>query len=269
MKHPWRQWADEYIEFQLSRFSEDIKEMVAESGELTPAAVADLLSCVVAGSEVPSDGLEAVRARDPETIEALRELLLDSPPRMQFVKVVLLDAGCAPIELTHELCRAAVHTPNPSFNRHFVEEISRVNPRGVRDVLAEFVRTGTPWEVAGAVNALYWAGGEASSNLVEEEEEEWPEPRTEQVMVLLERFVHEENLDMRRSLMTSIPWTAKNPPSGVAALLEAAHRIASGHEDPYIRQRYATETGMSRVLPCLPHRPTEPAEGGGSGCDAS
>lgn len=55
------------------------------------------------------------------------------------------------------LMKAAVHDPDPSFNRQFVEPaLHAFGRRRVRSALLEYLRTGTDLERAGAARAWYW-----------------------------------------------------------------------------------------------------------------
>ncbi|MFI9307639.1 hypothetical protein [Streptomyces triculaminicus] len=56
------------------------------------------------------------------------------------------------------LLKAAVHDPDPSFNRQFVEPaLNAFGHRRVRIALLGYLRTGTDLERAGAARAWYWS----------------------------------------------------------------------------------------------------------------
>ncbi|MFJ9721285.1 hypothetical protein ACIRP3_00860 [Streptomyces sp. NPDC101209] len=74
------------------------------------------------------------------------------------VKRPLLEHAHLPEELFAPLMAAAVHDPDPSFCRWFVEPaLYCFGRRRVLDALGDYLRTGTDLERAGATRAFYWA----------------------------------------------------------------------------------------------------------------
>ncbi|MEU1200341.1 hypothetical protein ABZ446_29525 [Streptomyces sp. NPDC005813] len=74
------------------------------------------------------------------------------------VKRPLLEHAHLPEELFTPLMAAAVHDPDPSFCRWFVEPaLYCFGRRRVLEALVEYLRTGTDLERAGATRAWYWA----------------------------------------------------------------------------------------------------------------
>jgi hypothetical protein len=96
------------------------------------------------GVDVDAPGTPAMR-RARNLAHAVRRPLLESPR--------LADELFAP------LMAAAVHDPDPSFCRWFVEPaLYGFGRRRVLEALVEYLRSGTDAERAGATRAWYWAG---------------------------------------------------------------------------------------------------------------
>lgn len=259
MSNRWNQLADEFVArgrlellTMLNRMdASDRRELLgaAEDAEPSPGLLAVHLASIVGGSGASREDLDAVRHPSSEDIDALRSLLHDQA-RMHFVKVLLLGAGCAPRELTFDLTRAAIYTVNPSFNKQFILRSAREDPDGVRRALSWFLENGNAWEVAGAYDAIYCRG----SCFQEAGAEELDQHRR----TLLRRFVEENDLDLRRSLVSHIAWDPSCYSCDVSTLLNAGRQIASKHEDEYIRKRFAYDTGKSTLIPPLPQRAPDP-----------
>ena len=259
MSNRWNELADDFVargRLELLTILEELDDSDRrvllgpdEDAEPSPGLLAVHLAPILGGSGASPEDLEAVRHPSPEDIEALRSLLHDHV-RMHFVRVLLREAGRVPHELTFDLTRAAVYTVDPSHNRLFVERSARKDPDGVRRALSWFFEHGNAWEVAGANNAMYWCSacfGEAGVEQLEQLR-----------YARLRRFVEEDDLDLRRSLIAVISWDPGHYGSNVKPLLKAARKIARKHEDTYIRKRFAYDKGKSRLIPPLPHRPHDP-----------
>ncbi|MFI6468119.1 hypothetical protein [Streptomyces sp. NPDC050528] len=145
------------------------------------------------------------------------------------------------------LIKAAVHDPNPSFNRQFVEPaLNAFGYRRVRRALLGCLRTGTDQERAGAARAWYWSALPLQLSNVRAEDSdverragaddrsavvgEWHE-------AALREFVNNEHLDVRRSLLPGLPLRTSAYPPALHDLVEAAVTIARSHPDEYIRHR--------------------------------
>ncbi|GLY76539.1 hypothetical protein [Actinoallomurus iriomotensis] len=145
------------------------------------------------------------------------------------------------------LIKAAVHDPDPSFNRQFVEPaLNAFGRRRVRSALIDRLRTGTDVERAGAARAWYWSalplrlhnvraedartGGPAEADDRSVLVREWYE-------AALREFVRNEHLDVRRCVLPGLPlWRSAYPPE-LHDLVDAAVAIARAHPDEYIRHR--------------------------------
>lgn len=142
------------------------------------------------------------------------------------------------------LMKAAVHDPDPSFNRQFVEPArDRFGLERVRTALLEYLRAGTNAERAGAARAWYWARI-SMEELIEREEEASQDESTDKPTVVtrwnetaLREFVSNEDLDVRRCLLPGLRLTTSAYPQELHHLVDTAVAIARSHPDEYIRHR--------------------------------
>ncbi|GJF32762.1 hypothetical protein KNE206_54620 [Kitasatospora sp. NE20-6] len=156
------------------------------------------------------------------------------------------DATAFPEASFEVLIRAAVHDPNPSFNRWFVEAaLNAFGRRRVRFRLIDHLRTGTDTERAGAARAWYWtalpldhprrgpagpggAGAEVDDGSVAVRE--WRE-------AALQEFVGNEHLEVRRCILPVLPLRLSAYPPELQHLVGEAVAIARSHPDDYLRHR--------------------------------
>ncbi|MFF7759529.1 hypothetical protein [Streptomyces griseorubiginosus] len=123
-------------------------------------------------STVFQNGAVTEKAGDAEKERVFRECVaevarligvdVDRPGRARSlagaVRRPLLERSHPPEELFAPLMAAAVHDPDPSFCRWFVEPaLYCFGRRRVLEALVEYLRTGTDLERAGATRAWYWA----------------------------------------------------------------------------------------------------------------
>jgi hypothetical protein len=192
--------------------------------------------------------LDAVASTSAEDIEWLINGLRDGKKKW-FVQLLCARSDILPEDFFMPLVRAAVYEDDPSYNRDFVDPCIRIfGVRRVSEALLNFVSTGTNFEKAGAVNALYWALG--SPDNAEEIEDIYIRRRS----MYLQEFVSNRNLHVRRSIIPNLVLDPKKYPENLAPLVEEAIRIARHHSDSYIRHRLQVELGQSKVLEPLPHR---------------
>lgn len=204
--------------------------------------------------------------------EWLADALAD-PNGKWFVVFVLRQApALVATPLFEPLIRAAVYERNPSDNRMFIEPCVRcVGWQRTTQALLLCVQDGTDFEKAGAVNGLYWALGYGSraGSMLRSTIEDWvPDPTESQGespsatrgrlhRVLLEEFVRNPNVDVRRSIVS---WLSKPSeyPLDLRGLAEEAKQIALSHPDDYIRDRAEMEMlprqGSKVEFSPLPHR---------------
>ncbi|MFJ8473334.1 hypothetical protein [Kitasatospora sp. NPDC094011] len=149
-----------------------------------------------------------------------------------------------PEEYFEPLLEAAVHDPNPSFNRRFVEPaLIAFGQRRVRLALLGYLQAGTDPERAGAARAWYWTaltvggGRTATAGEGSSVRDSWNE-------AALREFVGNEDLDVRRCILPGLPLVARAYPAELHALVETAVTIARSHPDEYIRHRAEIQTGL-------------------------
>ncbi|WP_234328072.1 hypothetical protein [Streptomyces sp. NRRL S-37] len=151
------------------------------------------------------------------------------------------------------LIEAAVHDPDPSFNRQFVEPaLNAFGQRRVQAALLDCLRTGTNADRAGAARAWYWSALPARMPLVRAEDPdaaERAEPDEDADIpaewrdAALREFVSNEHLDVRRCLLPGLPLRKSAHPPELHDLVDTAVRIARSHPDAYIRHRVEHQVG--------------------------
>ncbi|WP_223835849.1 hypothetical protein [Streptomyces venezuelae] len=147
------------------------------------------------------------------------------------------------------LMAAAVHDPNPSFNRQFVEPaLNAFGHRRVQAALLDYLLTGTDPERAGAARAWYWS---ALTARMPEVRAEHPAPAddddtsvlTAWYRAALAEFVRNEHLDVRRCILPLLPLRKSSYRPELHALVDEAVAIARSHPDEYIRHRVEHQVG--------------------------
>lgn len=146
------------------------------------------------------------------------------------------------------LVKAAVHDPNPSFNRQFVEPaLNAFGHRRVQAALLAYLRTGTDPERAGAARAWYWSALTLEMPRVRAEH---PAPADEGTKVLkewreaaLREFVRNEHLDVRRCILPLLRLRKSSYPAELHDLVDEAVATARSHPDEYIRHRVEHQVG--------------------------
>ncbi|MEU4267947.1 hypothetical protein [Streptomyces sp. NPDC026092] len=148
------------------------------------------------------------------------------------------------------LIKAAVHDPDPSFNRQFVEPALNAFGQGrVQSALLGYLRTGTNPQRAGAARAWYWSAlpprmphvraqdpGAAGRAKPDHVADDW-------YGTALREFVANEDLDVRRCLLPGLPLRKSAYPPELHDLVDAAVATARSHPDEYIRQRVEHQVG--------------------------
>jgi hypothetical protein len=194
--------------------------------------------------------------------------------RKWFVGVVARSVTSLPEVLFAPLLDAGIDEVNPSFNRAFIEPcMGAFGPRRVNEYLLGVVASGSDFRKAGALNAMYWAQarltfvGDVPSYTVEHATpasraayEALADLRERKRTLLLEMFVENSNVDVRRSVIPSLDLDATAYPEGYGPLVAQAIEIARGSPDEYVRHRVEVQLGNVHLLAPLPHR----ENGGGS-----
>ncbi len=138
------------------------------------------------------------------------------------------------------LLRAAVHDPDPSFDRWFVEAaLNSFGRLAVCSALLDYLRTGSDPERAGAARAWYWAGlplqrpespTAAESEALGAVARDWNE-------ACLRTFVGNEDVDVRRCILPGLRLGPSAFPAELQDLVAEALAIGRAHPDEYIRHR--------------------------------
>ncbi|MFJ3105485.1 hypothetical protein [Streptomyces sp. NPDC086835] len=151
------------------------------------------------------------------------------------------------------LVKAAVHDPDPSFNRQFVEPaLNAFGHRRVRSALLAYLRTGTDPERAGAARAWYWSAlplrlplvrAENPDAAVQAERDDGSAVMAEWHEAALREFVSNEHLDVRRCILPGLVLRKSAYPPELHDLVDAAVATARSHPDDYIRHRVEHQVG--------------------------
>lgn len=166
------------------------------------------------------------------------------------------------------MLNAAIDEVNPSYNKSFVLPcMNAFGARRVNEYLLSVIESGTDFRKAGAINALYWANvpltfpGDARSFDIQnatpdsrEQYEALADVWTRKRRLLLETFVMNPNVDVRRSIIPRLSLDPLAYPESHRSLVIKVIEIARSHEDEYIRRRVENQLGISQSLPPLPHR---------------
>ncbi|WP_242546740.1 hypothetical protein [Amycolatopsis sp. MtRt-6] len=125
------------------------------------------------------------------------------------------------------LVHAAVHDPDPSLNRQFVEPLrAAFGARRTQEALLEILTTGTNPERAGAARAWYWATLEPLDDL----QDRWNR-------AALREFVANDDLDVRRCVLPGLSLDPAGYPAELKPLVAEAVHLARTHSDDYLRHR--------------------------------
>jgi hypothetical protein len=125
------------------------------------------------------------------------------------------------------LVRAAVHDPDPSLDRQFVEPLlAAFGTRRTQEALLEVLTTGTDPERAGAARAWYRASLEPLDDL----QDRWNR-------AALREFVANDDLDVRRCVLPGLTLDPAHYPAELHPLVDEAVHLARTHSDDYLRHR--------------------------------
>jgi hypothetical protein len=216
------------------------------------------------------DALRRIAAPQPVDILWLTEALADEVRRW-FVSRVARGSGEMDEALVRPMLDAAINEVDPSWNRWFVEPcITAVGYRRVNEYLLDVVASGTDFQKAGAVNALYWAGvhlvfrGDARTF---DYRDATPESRAEyealsdvwqrERELFLETFVSNQNVDVRRAIIGKLDLEPAHYREHLRPVVTHAIDIARSSDDDYIRHRVEVQLGNELLLRALPHRESD------------
>jgi len=192
--------------------------------------------------------IQAARKRVAQNTPAdwkwLAEALADSD-RKWFVASVF-EFQPVPKRLFAPMLRAGVLERDPSFNRVFIEPCVRsLGGRRVLTALLPYLESGTDAEKAGAASALYWTRGNPRS-------EDLSDLRDRLECQLLQEFVGNPDLNVRRRIIPMLRLEAKVYPEELHSLIPAAIEIARSHPDEYIRHRVEIQLGSGGPFMAIP-----------------
>lgn len=162
------------------------------------------------------------------------------------VRKPLLERATLPEELFAPLMTAAVHDPDPSFCRWFIEPaVYAFGRRRVMTALVDCLRIGTDAERAGAVRAWYWAHvplcadrspaygtagvRDPALDASHDIKDAWLE-------ACLRVFAEDTDLRMRHRVLLGLPISRAAYPPRLHKLLESTLASARAHPDQHIRR---------------------------------
>jgi hypothetical protein len=111
--------------------------------------------------------------------------------------------------------------------------------RRVNEALLEVLEHGEDDEKAGAANALYWAGLSSENYYIPSEE--WDDVRTRRRHALLREFIANDDITVRRNIVSLLNLNPNAYPPEMRPLVEEAIRIGRAHPDETIRERITIE----------------------------
>lgn len=167
------------------------------------------------------------------------------------VRKPLLERACLPEELFTPLMAAAVHDPDPSFCRWFVEPaVYAFGRRRVMAALVDYLRTGTDAERAGAVRAWYCAyvplradrspayGPDGVRNPALDESRDIQDAWLEASMRV---FAEATDPGIRKRALLNLPTSRAAYPPRLHTLLDRTLASAQAHPDQHIRRWAAAD----------------------------
>ncbi|MER5202528.1 hypothetical protein [Streptomyces sp. NPDC002825] len=162
------------------------------------------------------------------------------------VRRPLLERGPLPEELFAPLMAAAVHDPDPSFCRWFVEPaVYAFGRRRVMAALVDYLRIGSDAERAGAVRAWYWAhvplradrsSGHGPGGVRDPSLDEARDVKSAWLEASMRTFAETTDLPMRHRVLLGLPTSRAAYPLHLHDLLDSTLAIARTHPDPHLRR---------------------------------
>lgn len=156
------------------------------------------------------------------------------------------EAGPVPEEWFEPLIRAAVHEPDPSFVRELVQPaVAAFGRRRVRLALLGYLENGDAADAGGAARAWYptlvpLSFPTGSRNPTPEsaaEQAKYRDLDRRYSQAALQRFVADQDLDVRRCLLPSLWLSPDAYPADMQNLVTRAIEIARTSDDEYLRHR--------------------------------
>jgi hypothetical protein len=151
-----------------------------------------------------------------------------------------------PKRLLAPMLRAAVLERDPSYNRAFIDPCLRTNgAKRVCTILLAYLETGTNEEIAGAASAYYHTWGAQPG-------EDVTELRSRIRSVMLQTFVRNEDLQVRRRIIPQLILKPEIYSEELRPLVRNAIEIARAHPDAYIRHRVEIQLGAGGPYMAIP-----------------
>jgi hypothetical protein len=230
--------------------------------------------------EIPVDALARLAHPDDEDVQWISQALRDAPVpfvgRPSFLCVIVHGAHALADVFLEPLVMAGVNEVDPGENKHFIRPAVKffgVVP--VRRFLYRVFGTGTPFQQAGALNAMYWAHPDfwpttRDAEAVRREVDAYNAARraeSEQLTaehaafqrLALEAFITTTDADLRHSVWAHVGLNEVNYPEELRPLVREAIGIAESLDDDYIRACLDRAAGRRIGLVALPPRKWEHA----------
>lgn len=216
---------------------------------------------------LPTAAVERFIAPGEEDVRWLSQALRHHHRKWLVLQIVRRSPSLAEVFLAPML-DAGIDVVDPSVNRSFIEPCVRAfGHRRVIEYLLGVVESGTDFRRSGAVNALYWVKvGLRFIGIPPTFSVEYATPESRAAYqalmdlwerrdrLLLETFVSNPDLDVRRSIIASLSLEASDYPESHRPLVPRAIAIARGSADKYLRHRVEVQLGNVNTAAPLPHR---------------
>jgi hypothetical protein len=152
-----------------------------------------------------------------------------------------------PKRLVKPMLQAAVLERDPSLNRYFIDPCMRTyGAKRVCTILLAYLETGTNEEIAGAASAYYhtWWGAQPDEDVAE--------LRSRIRSVMLQTFVRNEDLQVRRRIIPQLILKPEIYSDELQPLVRNAIEIARARSDAYIRHRVEVQLGAGGPYMAIP-----------------
>ncbi|MDY6899800.1 MAG: hypothetical protein SWZ49_17230 [Cyanobacteriota bacterium] len=154
-----------------------------------------------------------------------------------------------PKSLFLSLIHAAIHEPNPSLNRYFIEPCIRCcgSYRVNLELINRYMENGTNQEKSGLAKVLYWSLRRNNSENIEDLIDKvncW----------FLTEFVNNQDINVQRCIIPHLQLESWIYPQELHSLIPKAISIGLSHSDEYIRHRTQIQLGYSTSYMALPNQ---------------
>lgn len=192
----------------------------------------------------------ALQNRQDASMDWLIEALQDDERKWFVVWPMQNRTIHLPTRLMAAILWAGISETDPEGSKSFILPCLRLwGVRRVNEALLEVLEHGEDDEKAGAANALYWAGLSSENYYIPSEE--WDDVRTRRRHALLREFIANDDITVRRNIVTLLNLNPNAYPPEMRTLVEEATRIGLNHADEDIRERVSVElrdTGVNTAV---------------------